>query len=114
MDLAADAREFARWTVKSSVPLADPAEVELTLQPATAADEPEILSPGWIALEWEADATTDDKGRSVRTGRLLVQGPDVSGTTGKALESGVYTTRLRITEDPEITPRDTEPITVGS
>ncbi len=114
MDLAADEREFARWTVKSSGVLTDAPKVELTLQPATADDEPEILDPGWIDTEWAAAATTDAKGRSVRVCRLLVQGPAVEGTDGVALESGVYTTRIQVILDPEILPRETETITVGS
>lgn len=109
MDLAADAREWARWTVKSSEALADPPEVELTFQGTT----PAILEPGWMTLEWEGAATTDDKGRSVRTGRLLVAGPEATGS-GVELQSGVYTTRLRVVNEPEIIPRDTETITVGS
>jgi hypothetical protein len=114
VDLAADEREFARWTVKSSAVLVDAPQVELTLQPATTADEPAILTGGWIDTEWESAATTDDKGRSVRTARLLLKGPAVVGGSGQALESGVYTTRCRVSPNPEILPRNTETITVGS
>jgi hypothetical protein len=114
VDLAADAREWARWTVKSDVVLTDPPQVELTLQPATSTDVATIVTGDWIDTEWGDVSTTDDKGRSVRPARLLLQGPDVLDIVGLVLASGVYTTRLRVTETPEVIPRDTGSITVGS
>jgi len=100
VELALDAREFARWTISGKVLPSDPPQVT-------------IGDSDWLDTTWSAAADLTNPEKPKRECRLLVAGPDADPEGAEVLEAGTHATRLKVTDNPEIIPRDTDEITVG-